>query len=288
MTVSFTGSTLRETSTHAYDPSVLDTMIISAAYSTAVMAPLMRMDSLAGQNTDTKRFPRWPALTAVAVAENADLAHTPIALTSVSVTAGEVGFSSAISDNLDEDSILNPAAFAREAGRAVADKWDTDCAALLAAHSNATGVTTGGLTLATFQSAIWKLAGRDAPGPYVAVLSTRQAAQLAADASANGGNIFTNRRDSELEARSGYWMSLFGVDIYTTTNVPTGTRGATATDEGAIFSRGQTYVLVAKRGVRVEYERDASARLTEVNVTTRYGVGELVDAYGETLYSNQN
>lgn len=290
MTVSFTNATTRTSADDLYEASILDTTIIDAVYSMRVMAPLMRQYSLVGKPSNTAKFPRWPALTAASVAETADLANTQINTTSVTATVGEVGITIALTDALQEDDILaGVSAYGAQAGRALADKQDADAAALLSGFSNTTGVTTGGLTVAAFLGAIGALEARDAPGPYVAVLHPVQVHQLRTAMAASSASWVNNVDDNRLGARpgTGFVGQWFGVDVYQSTNAPTNTRSTVAVYDGAIFARNQALVWVEKRAARSETERDASARLTEITVTSRYAVAELVDEYGQVLYSNQ-
>lgn len=268
---------------------LVESAIIDAAYSSTVMRPLVRESNLIGRPSDTAKFPIWPALAAAAVGETTDLANTAINTTSVSITAGEVGIMASLTDEQDEDDILaGPSPYAAQLGKAVADKWDADLAALLAGHSNESGSTGTALTQAKFLTAIRALDSRDAPKPFVAVLHPVQAAQLGNDIVTNGGNIWaqgSGQGDERFGSQDrNMYGRFFGVDVYQSTNVPDD-----ATDyDGAIFSRGQTYGMVVKREARVEYDRDASMRLTEMVVTARYGVGELIDSYGQGLTSGMS
>lgn len=288
MTVSFTDATTRATADDLYYANILDSSVIDAIYSTRVMAPLVRNYSLAGKPSNTAKFPRWPALTAASVAETADLANTNIATTSVTATVGEVGITIAVTDALQEDDILSGLAeYGAQGGKALADKMDADSASLLSGFSNTTGVTTGGLTVDTFLSAIGALEARDAARPFVSVLHPVQWNQLAKDIASSTATIHSNNTDMQVGTKPGYVGNWFGVDIFQSTNVPTNTRSATAVYDGAIFTRGQALVHVSKRDARSEFERDASARLSEITVTARYADAELVDEYGQVLYSNQ-
>lgn len=288
MTVSFTNATTRATADDLYYAEILDTSVIDAIYSTRVMAPLMRNYSLAGKPSNTASFPRWPALTAAAVAETADLANTNIATTSITATVGEVGITIAVTDALQEDDILSGlAGYGRQGGLALADKMDADAASLLSGFSNTTGVTTGGLTVDTVMSAIGALQARDAAMPLVAVLHPVQWNQLARSIASSAATIHSNNTDGQLGVKPGFVGNWFGVDFYQSTNVPTNTRSATAVYDGAIFTKDQALVHVSKRDARSEFERDASARLSEITVTARYADAELVDEYGQVLYSNQ-
>lgn len=275
-----------------YITEVIDSAVLEASYSATVMEPLVRHASIADAPTNTMKFPRWPALTAAAIAETADLAQTALDTTSITVAVGEVGIQLAITDVLQEDdSIAGYMEYGRQGGLALADKRDADLAALLSGHSNTTGDETGSLTEELLLEAISELDSRDAPKPdggYVGVFHPRQLAGLGKSIVTSGGNIYSGASTERFGSRPrGYWGTLFGIDLFQTTNVPTGTRNSVATYEGAVFAKGMAHVMLDKRQVRTEIDRDPSARLTEINITSRYGVGELVDAWGETVYSNQ-
>lgn len=288
MTASFTNATTRTSADDLYYANLLTGSVIDATYSATVMRGLVRNESLAGKPSDTYKFPSWPALTAASVAETTDLANTQIATGGATITVGEVGIMTALSDALTEDDILaGLAEYGAQLGKALADKEDADLAALVASFSNVTGVDTDSLTYADFIAAVRELEARDAPGPYVAVLHPVQLGQLHNDVAANGGAFWgagTQSNDSRFgQMRRDSRGELAGVNIYATTNVPTG--GLTGY-YGGIFSQGQALAFVSKREARTEFERDASARLTEIVVTSRYGVGELVDAWGQTVISD--
>lgn len=288
MTVSFTDATTRATADDLYYANILDSSVIDAIYSTRVMAPLVRNVSLAGKPSNTQKFPRWPALTAASVAETADLANTNIATTSVTITVGEVGITIAVTDALQEDDILSGlAGYGRQGGLALADKMDADSASLLSGFSNTTGVTTGGLTADTVLTAIGALEARDAARPFVGVLHPVQWNQLAKSIASSAATIHSNNTDKDVGTKPGYVGNWFGIDWFQSTNVPTNTRSTVAVYDGGIFTKGQALAHVSKRDARSEFERDASARLSEITVTARYGDGELVDEYGQVLYSNQ-
>ena len=284
MTASFTNATTRTSAAELTQTEVVDTNVIAAAYSATVMRPLVRQFSLAGRPTNAANFPAWPALTAASVAETADLANTQIDTTEVSATVGEVGIMITPTDALTEDDILaGLAEYGQQGGRALADKQDADLAALLAGFSNSTGTTGTALTVAKFLAAIRALDSRDAPKPYVAVLHPVQVAQISTEVAASTASIWQggSNGDARWGQQDAMWGRLFGVPVYQTTNVSTD-----AVDYfGGIFSQGQALVYVSKREARTEFERDASARLTEIVITSRYGVAELVDNYGQELLS---
>lgn len=283
MTASITNATTRSTAAEYTMTEWVDENAIDAIYSARVMRPLMAGRSLAGKATNTINVPVKPSLSAAAVAETADLANTAINPTEVSASVGEVGIMTTVTDALQEDDIFaGLAEYGRDLGEAVADKMDADSAALLASFSNTTGTTGQALTQARWLAAIRALQGRDAPGPYAAVVHPTQLAQLQNDIATNGGNWASGLGDSRLGATTpGYVGSWFNVGVYTTTNVTDD-----ATDYfGGMFSAGKALMFIAKREARTEFERDASFRLTEIVVSSRYAVVELVDSWGQELLS---
>lgn len=276
------------TTTEGADFSVSELLadgIIEAAYSRTIARPLVRNESLAGDPSDTKKFPAWPAVAAASVAETSDLANTALDPTSVTITVGEIGVMGTVTDNQTEDDILAGLdQYARQYGRAVADKMDADLLALTSGFSNANGDNTNGLSQEDILTAIRALEARDVPGPYRGVLHPVQKGQLGLDIVTNGSSVWSG--DSPQDERFGprNVMDVFGVMFATSTNVPSNTRTNPVYD-GAIWGE-DALAFVTKREPRVEFDRDASFRLTEIVVTARYGVGELVDAYGQALYSN--
>lgn len=276
------------TTTEGADFSLAEVLadgIIEAAYSNTVMRPLVRNESLSGQPSDTKKFPAWAAVAAASVAETSDLANTALDPTSVSLTVGEVGVMGTLTDNQQEDDILAGLdGYARQYGRALADKEDADIAALTSGFSNATGDTTNGLSQEDILTAIRALEARDVPGVLRGVLHPVQKGQIGLDIVTNGSTVWGG--DNPQDARFGprKVIDLFGVMFASSTNVPSNTRTNPVYD-GAIWGE-DALAFVSKREARVEFDRDASFRLTEIVVTSRYATGELIDAYGQVLYSN--
>ncbi|HUS91406.1 MAG TPA: hypothetical protein VM695_06120, partial [Phycisphaerae bacterium] len=68
-----------------------------------------------------------------------------------------------------------------------------------------------------------------------------------------------------------------------TTEVDTANSGADRA--GAMFVP-EAMTLVQLRPLRVEYQRDAAARTTEVVATNVYGVGENVDTHGVPIITD--
>lgn len=288
MTALITNAITTTTNASLSTAEILASYVIEAAYSATGVRQTIRNESLAGDPSDTMKFPAWPALAATDVAENVDLTNTALVPTNVTITVGEVGIMTTITDATTEDDILAGLdGYATQLGRAVGDKMDADVTALFSGFSNAVGDITNGLSQEDILTAIRTLDANDTPGQRMGVLHPVQLAQLGGDIMANGGQVWggSSPQDSRFGAQGPMYGTIFNVPFWQTTNVPTNTRTNPVYD-GAIYSR-EALAFVDKRSVRVEFERDASFRLTEIVLTARYGTGELVDDYGVALFSNQ-
>jgi hypothetical protein len=272
--------------------------ILQEARPNMVVANLVQRQFLGAGQGKVWEQTQLPTTTAASVAEDADLtavARTPAK--TASITVGEVGLSTDVTDMALETSIVGDlAVWARASGRAIAQKIDGDLCALFAGlNSTGTGeVGTSGanITVADFIAAIYALELANAPGQKVCVLHPVQKMDLvtALTNSANAAAVYGNLGELIREGRlpqgapsAGFWGMLCGVPIYVTTEVDTANTGADRA--GAMFVP-EALTLVQLRPLRVEYQRDASARSTEVVATIAYGVGENVDTFGVPLITD--
>jgi hypothetical protein len=280
-------ATTTTTATELIYAKILADVMIDAVYSTAVMDNLVRQESLVGKPSLTMSFDAWPSLTAAAIAETADLTSTAVDTTAVDITVSEAAaIRIDVTDLLIESAIIRDGMrFAQQGGKAVADKRDTDLAALLAGFSTVVGSTGVDLTEANLLAAITALTNADAPRPYVGALHTQQFGDLRAALAATSASVWTTQPPAELgpNGKVGYEFTYYSVPLYATTNVASANAGADRA--GAIFSR-DALARVDKRPIRYEPQRDASLRSTEHNITSVYGQGELVDAWGVSVITD--
>lgn len=142
---------------------------------------------------------------------------------------------------------------------------------LLGDFASLTGGTVGAagsaLSWARIFAARAKLAGTNIPGPYVCVLHEYHWYTLATAANLAGlANAAPLRVRDDIQSRY-YVGSTSDIDFYTT-SVPT----AGTAVKGAMFNR-QAFALDIRRGFRIEPQRDASLRGTELNCTMIYAHG---------------
>ena len=287
------------TTLDAWVPSeLISADILQEARPNTVVANLVQREFLSTGQGKVWEQTQLPSTTAASVAETADLAaaaRTPTTL--ASITVGEVGLSTEVTDLGLETAIVGDlAVWARSSGRAIAQKVDGDlCALFSGLNSSGTGaVGTSGedLGIDDFIESIYTLELANAPGQLVCVLHPVQKKDLFTELTSTSNNaaVFTNLPELVREGRlpdgaptNGFWGVFCGVPIYVTTEVDTVNAGADRA--GAMFVR-EAMTMVQLRPLRVEYQRDASARSTEVVATIAYGVGENVDIYGVPIVTD--
>lgn len=230
-------------------------------------------------------FPLWgdPGAAAAPTDDLSEIASTALSDTEQSATAAEVGFRVDVTDLIRA---THPSDLYSEAAgmvaRSVAEKWETDLAALMDDFSN---VTTAGSTLTGLDllAAVSALEQRDVPGPYVAYLDPKQTGEFRAEIATTTASYAVGR-DGEKVAPygvSGFFGTYMGVPIYQTSLVVT-TSGLVG---GAVFQSGVALGVYEIWGPRVETQRDASFRSTEFVGTQCYGFKEISDTRGQTVKS---
>lgn len=291
---------------------VIDSMMIDAAYSFGVATQLARVKDLRGSNSNVANFPKWPKLTAAAVNENADLSNTLVNTTEVAVTAGEVGIMVNVSDKAVEQQVISGAQlqriqevlglppavarflpgvipYANECAKAVVEKMETDLIALAASAGLSAGTSGADMQLDDFVTALYNLENANAPKPYFAILHPIQVADLRRDIVSNGTSAFSLIPD-EIKAQllaarqDGFVTELMGVGVFQSTlcasvNTNADRQGMMFPKSAAPLNATSPLGLALSRVARVEFERDASLRSTEVVVTADYGVGAINTAW---------
>ena len=253
-----------------------------------IVAPLVFNDTQPEGQGSVYVMNKLPTTSAATVAEAADITATARTTTDESITVGEVGLGTALTDLAKETSRINQQImeWTKSQGRAVAQKVTGDLCALFAAlnSSSAVGATGTDISVANFLEAWYTLMNANAPGLPRTVLHPRQVIDLFNAVSASTGTPYgsltelvrTGRLPGGLPS-AGFMGELFGIPIYQTTEVDTANSGADRV--GAMFVE-TAMGIITLRPVRTELERDASARETEIITTSAYGVGELNDLYG--------
>ena len=283
---------MAQTTTTTLTTVIPDEFIVSKVLQEArpfnVAAPLIQNFIMAEGTGLTWRQSRLPATTAASLAAGSDITAGARTTAELSITVAEVGLSTELQDIASEAAKVagDLLTWAGSQGRAIAQKITGDICTLFASLNGSTAVGTSGtgITVANFVEAIYTLDNANAPGQKNCVLHPRQVADLFNAISSSTGTPFSNLgeliREGKLVAgtpSAGFAGALFGVPVYSTTEVPTA--NSAADRAGGMFVP-DAMAFVQLRPIRVEYDRDASKRSTEVVVTAAYGVGETQDAFG--------
>lgn len=276
---------------YGYDYNLMREALVDALYPANNLLQFLNQRSLQGVNSDSERFPKEPVLAAASVADGTDLTNTAYTPTQVTLTVGEVGIMMTLTDLARTSSFADIEMYGMGAGKAVLKKLTGDIAALGSGFSASVGTTTQNLTEAQFLAARTTLLIADVPEPYYAVLYPQQLEDLIADtgttinALATGGDAVRPQSNDLAIPQQGNFGQFHGVTLVTNSQVPTANVGADSA--GHMASAGRALAYVEKWGVRVEMERDASLRGSEVVVTAAYAVGEVDDTSGVAIVTDR-
>ena len=243
----------------------------------------------------TVQIPVYPEATAYEPTQAQDLTGEAITTTNVTITAAEIGARVDVSDLLAESTARNMASDVGVLlGNAIAEKIDTNAFSLFtqANLSQVVGDASTAITPATILKGVYTLRNQNAPtdadGDYYCVMHPGQAfdvvSALTQSGYASGGATAISNVGNALLSSSAYVGRIYNVKIFQSTAVAA---DSVATGGlGAIFSP-QAFGHILKRPIRVETQRDASARLTEYVATTARGNDVLKANYAVLLQGDK-
>jgi hypothetical protein len=247
---------------------------------TSVMRPLVTTYNITGQGKQIA-VPIYPAVSAAAVNEATDLSNTAIDPTESTITASEVGVMTTLTD-FGRDSASRDVAsdIGRVFGEALAKKVDSDLVALFAsfAGANDLGGNTSELTADLLLKAEATLRALNVPRPYYGVFNPKAMFNLKKTLTnagySTGANALGMKGDEIL--RTGYCGTVFGIDLFENANISIDQYDDSV---GGVFHPA-SLGLAMKADLKLETQRDASLRATEIVGTMTYGKGVIKDDYG--------
>jgi len=256
----------------------------------SIMRPLVRNYDMTGTPGLTAQVPIFPALTADEPGDGGDLSNKAFNVqTSKTITATEKGILVTLTDLATETASEDvAAAIGRQIGQGMALKVDQDIAALFTGFSNTVGSGGTDVSVDTMFQAAAKLRNNKAPGPYYCVLHPYQAYSLKKQLTNAGATMSHNLSDVGNTALSqGFVGMIAGINIFESTVIGGDSASSTGTGNyyGAVFSQDAIGYML-KRNMRVENQRDASLRATEIVGSMAYGVSEIFDQYGVAVIGN--
>jgi len=273
-----------ETTTSTLDdlisPLVAEALFVASERS--IMRGLVRNYTMPQNSGKVLQVPIYPTVTAAAVAEATDLSNTAISTSKADLTVSEVGIMATVTDltmNVSESDVVRD--LGKLFGEAIAKKIDTDLTALFGGFSTTVGSNSTVMSAALIFQAVAKLRAAGVPGDDLACVIHPQ---VAFDLKSGLTNTFANPNPGvgNEALRSGFVGQIAGVDVYETSNMADSSSnnpGTTGDYKGAVFHR-DALGLAMMQDIKIEQQRDASIRGTELVATAVYGVGELIDAHG--------
>ncbi len=251
-----------------------------------VIRPLVRNYDNTGTPGLVAQVPIYPAIAAAALVDGDDISTaTAFNTTEKTITAAEVGAMVTLTDLADVSASQDVAsAIGRQLGDAMAKKVDDDLAALFSGFSNSVGSGAAEVSVDLFFSAAATLRNNNAPGPYYAVVHPYQAFKLKSLLAGNGNTPMNNTDLANEALRTGYVGTVAGMQIFESSCVTGDSAGAYV---GAAFSRDALGIMW-KWNAKIEQQRDASLRATEIVGSCAYGVGEIIDGYGVGIMGDAN
>lgn len=265
-------------------PIVQEALFVASERS--VMRGLVRNFDVPANAGKVLQVPIYPTVTAAALTEADDLAMTAVSTSKKDITLSEVGFATNVSDlslNFSSSNVI--ADLGRIMGDAIARKMDRDLTALFSGFSTyALGSDTDTQTEMTAShlfAAAAKLKAAAVPGQYVGVFNPKSIYNLKKTMTSTfvpqGNTGVVNQAMTE-----GFVGRIAGIDIYETSNV---VESSATSATNAIFSRDALGLAIGT-DMKIETQRDASARATELVATATYGVSELHDSYGVKIVTD--
>ena len=250
---------------------------------TSVMRPLVTLYPIVGSGK-TVEVPVYPTISASAVNEATDLSNTAVNPTSATITASEVGVMTTLTDLGANSASRNVGAdIGRLFGEAIAKKVDTDLVNLLDDFASASDQGGAGteLTADLLFKAQAILRSANVPAPYYGVFHPKALFNLKKTLTQAGyAGTATAISDIGNEAlRNGYIGRIAGIDVFENANI---TIDAYDDSYGGVFHPA-SLGLAMKEEFKVESQRDASLRATELVASIVYGVGVIKDTFGVTV-----
>jgi len=249
---------------------------------TSVMRPLVTLYPLMGSGK-VAEVPVYPAISAAAVNEATDLSNTAVNPTSATITASEIGVMTTLTDLGANSASRNVGAdIGKLFGEAIAKKVDTDLVGLFSSFTTNTGGAAGTeLTADLLFKAQAQLRTLSVPAPYYGVFHPKALFNLKKTLT-QAGYSGTATAISEIgnEAlRNGYIGRIAGIDVFENANL-----AIDASDDsiGGVFHPA-SIGLAMKEDFKVETQRDASLRATEIVASIVYGKAVVKESFGAAI-----
>lgn len=249
---------------------------------TSVMRPLVTLYPLMGSGK-VAEVPVYPAISAAAVNEATDLSNTAVNPTSATITASEIGVMTTLTDLGANSASRNVGAdIGKLFGEAIAKKVDTDLCGLFSSFTTNTGGAAGTeLTADLLFKAQAQLRTLSVPAPYYGVFHPKALFNLkkTLTQAGYGTSAYAISEIGNEALRNGYIGRIAGIDVFENANL-----SIDASDDsvGGVFHPA-SIGLAMKEDFKVETQRDASLRATEIVASIVYGKAVVKESFGVAI-----
>jgi len=254
-----------------------------AAYESSVARQLVTAFDYPANAGKVLQVPVYTAVTAAGLTEGSAPSAADTNTTSVDITLGEIGTYFQVTDFLRDSAERDVMAdLGAQAGRAIAEKMDSDVFALFNSFSSSVGTEDSAITVDNIFEAVAALRANKVVGPLACVLGPRQALQVKKELYNAGGTIASSTEVGNATLRGYYIGNLAGAAIYESSLVKSDLDTDTDTElnmVGAVFA--PTAIGHAMRGgIEMETQRQAAARATDIMMTAVTGQAILQNSHG--------
>lgn len=229
------------------------------------------------------QVPVYASVSAAALTEGTAPSAADTNTSSVDITMAEIGTYFRVTDFLRDSAQRDVIAdLGGQAGRAIAEKMDTDVFALFNSFSASVGTQDSAITVDNVFEAVATLRANKVTGPLFAVVGPRQALQLKKALYNAGGTVATAAALGSAVLERGFIGTIAGCSIFESSLV----KSDLDTDEdtelnmvGAVFAPSAIGHAM-RGGISMETQRQAAARSTDVMMTAVKGEGILINGHG--------
>ena len=254
-----------------------------AAYENSIARQIVTAFDYPSNAGKTIQVPVYSAVTATTLTEGTAPSAQTSNAQSVSITLGEIGSYFQVTDMLRDSAERNVIAdLGLSAGRAIAEKMDSQVFALFNSLSSSVGTQDSAITVDHIFDAIATLRGNKVTGPLYAVVGPRQALQLKKALYNAGGTVATASALGSAVLERGFIGTIAGCTIFESSLVKSDL-DTDADSElnmvGAVFAP-TAFAHIMRGGVAMETQRQAASRATEIMMTAVVGQGILQNSHG--------
>lgn len=259
-----------------------------AAYENSIARQLVTAFDYPANAGKVLQVPVYTAMTAGALTEGTAPSASTSGAGHVDITLSEIGIYMQVTDMLRDSAARDVIAdLGLNAGRAIAEKMDTDVFNLFNSFSSSVGTQDSAITIDNIFAAVASLRAAKITGPLYGIVAPRQAYQLKkelyAAATGTGASAISNLGSAVLER--GYIGTIAGVQLFESSLVKQDLDSDSDSElnaVGAIFA--PTAIGHAMRGgISMATQYQAAARATDVMMTAVTGQSILQNSHGVKL-----